>query len=111
MQAQLKRRLREVAGGLRLPRPSTEQAVHLLERAVPLVMQPNCHWRREHLVGAAAYAACRQEKLGGDRDRDRGRGRRPEPSWAPLQTPISTNVLPAGLCRGLPRLAVWSATL
>lgn len=46
-----------------MPRDSMEQAQHLLGRAAPLVMTPASHWRREHLVAAAAYAAARLDRL------------------------------------------------
>lgn len=62
LQAKLRRRLREVCNHLALPRDSTEQALHLLGRAAPVVMAPASHWRREHLVAAAAYASARLDR-------------------------------------------------
>eukprot|EP00887_Chlorella_sp_A99_P002834 scaffold6.g2834.t1 len=59
----LTHRLREVAARMALPPRATDQALQLVQRAAPRVMQQAAHWRREDLVGAALYAACRLERL------------------------------------------------
>ena len=60
-QGKLKARVREYCALLRLQPPVVDQALHVLEQAIPSVMG---NWRRDLLAASAAYAACRCEGAG-----------------------------------------------
>ena len=59
-QAKVRQRLQQAANQLRLPPPVRGQAVHLMERALPAVLGS---WRRDYIAAAAAYAACRTNRV------------------------------------------------
>ncbi|PSC71655.1 molecular chaperone [Micractinium conductrix] len=59
-QAKTKARVREMAALLQVQPAVQNQAVHLLEQALPLL---TVAWRRDNLAAAAAYAACRLNSL------------------------------------------------
>jgi len=50
--------VREYCALLRLQPPVVDQALHVLEQAIPTLMG---NWRRDLLAASAAYAACRCE--------------------------------------------------
>lgn len=60
-QGKLKGRTREYCALLRLQPAVVDQALHVLEQAIPQLMG---HWRRDLLAASAAYAACRQARAG-----------------------------------------------
>ncbi|PRW56236.1 Transcription factor IIIB 90 kDa subunit [Chlorella sorokiniana] len=59
-QGKLKGRVREYCALLRLQPPVIDQALHVLEQAIPSLMG---NWRRDLLAASAAYAACRLNSL------------------------------------------------